>query len=154
MERHGSRRSGMGASGGVAAEAEGWSRDAGKPGGDSVGTGFVGVEGPGYLAAHESDASTAGAFADGSRPASRRPGGWLGPCADALCPGPEVPKRQSGVGVAVGVPPAEPMARQGFRKPGPPSSRSERGAEGGEASRSRSRARTSAPFRSYWATRT
>lgn len=52
-----------------------------------------GGEGPGDLAAHESDASTAGAFTDGSLPASRRPGGWLGPCADALCPGPEVPKR-------------------------------------------------------------
>jgi len=113
-----------------------------------------GREGPGDLAAHESDASIAGAFTDGSQPASRRPGGWLGPCADALCPGPEVPKRQSGVGVAVGVPPAEAMARQGFRMPGPPSSRSERGAEGGEASRSRSRARTYAPFRSCWATRT
>ena len=70
-----------------------------------------GGEGPGYLAAHESDASTAGAFAEGTQPASRRPGGWLGPCADALCPGPEVRKRQSGVGVAVGVPPAEAVAR-------------------------------------------
>jgi hypothetical protein len=30
-----------------------------------------GGEGPGYLAAHESDVSTAGAFAEGSQPASR-----------------------------------------------------------------------------------
>ena len=41
--------------------------------------------------------------------------------------------------MAVGVRPAEAMARQGIRYPGPPSSRSERGAEGGEASRRRSR---------------
>ena len=37
------------------------------------------------------------------------------------------------MGVAVGRPPVEPLARQGIRCPGPPPSRSERGAEGGEA---------------------
>jgi len=37
------------------------------------------------------------------------------------------------MGVAVGLPQAEPLARQGIRCQGPPPSRSERGAEGGEA---------------------
>ena len=37
------------------------------------------------------------------------------------------------MGVAVGLPPAEPLARKGIRCPGPPPSRSERGADGGEA---------------------
>ena len=37
------------------------------------------------------------------------------------------------MGVAVGLPPAELLARQGIRCSGPPPSRSERGAEGGEA---------------------
>ena len=34
------------------------------------------------------------------------------------------------MGVAVGLHPAEPLARKGIRCPGPPPSRSERGAEG------------------------
>ena len=54
-------------------------------------------------------------------------------------PGPEIPKRQPGVGLAMGVPPAEALARQGFRRPGSSSSGSERGAEGRETSRAGSR---------------
>ena len=37
------------------------------------------------------------------------------------------------MGVVEGLPPAEPLARRAIRCPGPPLSRSERGAKGGEA---------------------
>jgi hypothetical protein len=57
---------------------------------------------------------------------------WLGaPCTGGLwpqvgggcrcpTPGPQGSERQSGAGLARGVPPAEPLARQGVRHPGPP----------------------------------
>lgn len=43
-------------------------------------------------------------------PAPGRSGRRLGECADALRPGPEIPKRQPGVVLAMGVPPAEALA--------------------------------------------
>jgi len=47
------------------------------------------------------------------------------------------------MGVAVSLPAAEPLARQGIRYPGPPPSRSEGGAEGGEAGCPRGRCKES-----------
>ena len=45
------------------------------------------------------------------------------------------PERRSGMGLAMGVSPAEPLAGPSIRNTGPPPSRSHRGAEGGEAGR-------------------
>lgn len=50
-----------------------------------------------------------------------------------------MPKRQPGMGLAVGLPSAEALARQGIRRPGPSSSGSERGAEGRQTCRGGSR---------------
>jgi hypothetical protein len=44
----------------------------------------------------------------------------LGAGADALRPGQKGSERQPGVGLAMGVPPAEPLARKGIGCPGPP----------------------------------
>ena len=58
--------------------------------------------------------------------------GGLGAGTDALRPGQKGSERQPGVGLAMGVPAAEPLARQIIWCSEPPPPGSERGAEGGQ----------------------
>lgn len=85
---------------------------------------------PTHPAAPEPGAGTAGASAEGAQAAPGRSGRWVGEGRDALRTSPEIPKCQPGMGLAMGVPTAESLARQGIRRPRPSSSGSELGAQG------------------------
>jgi hypothetical protein len=76
-------------------------------------------QGSADCAAAEPGASTAGASAGCAQPAPEGSGRRLGQGAHALRPGEKASERQPGVGLAMGVPPADPLARQGIRNPGP-----------------------------------
>lgn len=82
--------------------------------GGDLGEGAVGERLPDRVAPESGEAVT-GASAEGAQPASEGAGCWLGPGADALRPDPEIPEGQPRVGLAVGLSPAEPLARQGIR---------------------------------------
>ena len=77
-----------------------------------------GWQGSTDAAAPEPEGRAAAASAGGAAPPPGRPGRWLGKGTYAPCAGHKVPQCRSRVGLAVGVPPAEALARSGHRSTG------------------------------------